>query len=63
MTPVNFLRNLLVLLCLAAGNAPILGEDLTPQVLALFEQKCQECHHPDTNDDYPYLHEAVSIAE
>ncbi|MDF2375550.1 MAG: hypothetical protein P1U81_04875 [Verrucomicrobiales bacterium] len=38
-------------------------EDLTPRVLSLFQEKCQECHHPDTNDDFPYLHEAVSIED
>ncbi|MEM6280060.1 MAG: hypothetical protein AAF733_11310, partial [Verrucomicrobiota bacterium] len=39
------------------------GEDLTPSVLALFEEKCQECHHPDTNDDFPYLHMQVTLEE
>ncbi len=38
------------------------GEDLTPKVEALFESKCKECHHPDTNDDYPYLHKGLDLA-
>jgi hypothetical protein len=29
----------------------------------LFEKKCRECHHPDTNDDFPYLHETISIGD
>ncbi|MDF1860299.1 MAG: hypothetical protein P1U87_08790 [Verrucomicrobiales bacterium] len=39
------------------------AQDLTPQVLELLEARCQECHHPDTNDDFPYLHGKVSIDE
>lgn len=38
-------------------------EDLTPRVLSLFQEKCQECHHPETNDDFPYLHEGVSVED
>ena len=30
---------------------------------ALFESKYKECHHPDTNDDFPYLHEGFDLAE
>jgi len=42
---------------------PLQAEDLTPKVKALFESKCKECHHPDTNDDFPYLHEGFDLAE
>jgi hypothetical protein len=30
--------------------APLRGEELTPKVKALFEAKCKECHHPETDD-------------
>ena len=43
--------------------APLQGEDLSPKVKALFESKCKECHHPDTNDDFPYLYEGFDLAE
>lgn len=43
--------------------ASLQAEDLTPKVKALFESKCKECHHPDTNDDFPYLHEGFDLAE
>lgn len=49
------------LLFFPSGDAA--GEDLTPKALALFEAKCQECHHPDTNDDFPYLHKGVTIED
>jgi hypothetical protein len=42
---------------------PVQAEDLTPKVKALFEAKCKECHHPDTEDDFPYLHEGFDLAE
>lgn len=42
---------------------PLAAEDLTPKVKALFEAKCKECHHPDTDDEFPYLHEAFDLAE
>lgn len=48
---------------LLALFAPLQGEDLSPKVKALFESKCKECHHPDTNDDFPYLHEGFDLAE
>lgn len=41
------------------ANSP--AEDLTPKVLELFEKQCRECHHPDTNDDFPYLHGEVTL--
>ena len=53
----------LFLLFLLAIVAPLQAEDLTPKVKALFEAKCKECHHPDTNDDFPYLHEGFDLAE
>jgi cytochrome c5 len=43
--------------------APLRGEDLTPKVKALFETKCKECHHPDSDDEFPYLHEGFDLAE
>ncbi len=39
------------------------AEDLTPKVKALFEAKCKECHHPETDDEFPYLHEGFDLAE
>ncbi len=61
---VNAFRRLFAILpglfTLAALQAE---DDLTPQVLSLFQEKCQECHHPETNDDFPYLHEGVSIED
>jgi hypothetical protein len=48
---------------LLAVAAPLQAEDLTPKVKALFEAKCKECHHPDTEDDFPYLHEGFDLAE
>lgn len=52
------------LLCLAGFASTVAGaEDLTPKVRALFENKCKECHHPDTDDEYPYLHEGFDLAE
>ena len=42
---------------------PLQAGDLTPKVKALFESQCKECHHPDTNDDFPYLHEGFDLAE
>ncbi|MEM1441162.1 MAG: DUF4384 domain-containing protein [Verrucomicrobiota bacterium] len=60
---VNLLRIPFFLLWPMLVTAPVFAEDLTPSVLALFQEKCQECHHPDTNDDYPYLHEKVTIDE
>ena len=50
-------------LLLLALAAPLQAEDLTPKVKALFEAKCKECHHPDTEDDFPYLHEGFDLAE
>ena len=50
-------------LLLLAVAAPLQAEDLTPKVKALFEAKCKECHHPDTEDDFPYLHEGFDLAE
>jgi len=50
-------------LLLLALAAPLQAEDLTPKVKALFEAKCKECHHPDTEDDFPYLHEGSDLAE
>lgn len=59
-----------LLLCFVPGlfafesaEAVEAGEDLTPQVLSLFQEKCQECHDADTNDDFPYLHEGVSVED
>lgn len=43
--------------------APLRGEELTPKVKALFEAKCKECHHPETDDEFPYLHEDFDLAE
>lgn len=37
-------------------------EDLSTKVLKLFESSCQECHHPDTEDDLPYLHAKIDLA-
>lgn len=39
------------------------AQDLESKVKALFQERCQECHHPDTNDDYPYLHNEVAIED
>ncbi len=39
------------------------AQDLTPQVLSLLQKRCQECHHPDTADDFPYLHEGTKIED
>ena len=50
-------------LLLLALAAPLQAEDLTPKVKALFEAKCKECHHPETEDDFPYLHEGFDLAE
>jgi len=47
---------------LLALIAPLQAEDLTPKVKALFEAKCKECHHPDTDDEFPYLHEGFDLA-
>lgn len=41
----------------------LVAQDLTPQVLALLQKRCQECHHPDTADDFPYLHEGTKIED
>lgn len=49
-------------LFLLAFVAPLQAEDLTPKVKALFESKCKECHHPDTDDEFPYLHEGFDLA-
>lgn len=53
---------LAVLLSGAISPLGLFAEDLTPKVLALFEAKCQECHHPDTGDEYPYFHKDIDIA-
>jgi hypothetical protein len=45
-----------------ALTAPLHAEDLTPKVKALFESKCKECHHPETDDEFPYLHEGFELA-
>jgi len=50
----------LALFLATSGN--LRSEDLTPKVRALLESKCKECHHPETNDDYPYLHETADLA-
>lgn len=51
-----------VLSLFLAPASTLHAEDLTPKVLSLLESKCKECHHPDTNDDFPYLHQASVIA-
>ncbi|HQZ29116.1 MAG TPA: hypothetical protein PK648_13280, partial [Verrucomicrobiales bacterium] len=51
-----------VLSLFLAHASTLHAEDLTPKVLSLLESKCKECHHPDTNDDFPYLHQASVIA-
>jgi len=62
MNPSRFLPILLLALgALAPGLAR--SEDLTPKVQALFESKCKDCHHPDTDDEYPYLHSGFDLAE
>lgn len=56
-------RTLLSLTILFLPLTATLGaEDLTPKVKALFESKCKECHHPDTDDEFPYLHEGFDLA-
>lgn len=42
---------------------PATAQDLDGKVKALFQEKCQECHHPDTNDDFPYLHNEVALQD
>lgn len=54
------LTAILTAILTAAG---LRSEDLTPKVKALFENKCKECHHPDTDDEFPYLHEGFDLAE
>lgn len=56
-----FLLSLIVIVPFAA--LPLAANELAEKVQALFEEKCQECHHPDTNDDFPYLHQATTFAE
>lgn len=55
-------RTLPLLLALSLIS-PLGAEDLTPKVKALFEAKCKECHHPETEDEFPYLHEGFDLAE
>ena len=50
------------LLALSTGQG-IQAQDLNAQVQELFEKKCKECHHPDTNDDFPYLHSGIGMAD
>ncbi|HRQ89658.1 MAG TPA: hypothetical protein PLA50_12730, partial [Bacteroidia bacterium] len=60
---LNRLYPSLTILFAAFTPLAVVGEDLTPKVKALFESKCKECHHPDTEDDAPYLHEGFNLAE
>jgi len=60
---MNFSRILPILtISLLASPSFLFGEDLAEKVKALFESKCKDCHHPDTNDDYPYLHKELDLA-
>lgn len=61
---MNLSRILPILtISLLASPSFLFGEDLAEKVKALFESKCKECHHPDTKDDYPYLHKELDLAE
>ena len=44
-------------------DSNLCAADLTPEVLSLFQKRCQECHHPDTADDFPYLHEKTNATD
>lgn len=61
--PLTTFLRLFPVLAFSPVSMLLAQDDLTPQVLTLFQEKCQECHHPDTNDDFPYLHEGVSVAD
>jgi|GEM_PF-839167 len=66
LLPIRILPALLLPLALLSvlGAPGSLGaQDLTPKVLDLFEKRCQECHHPETYDDFPYLHGGVAISD
>ena len=57
------------LVSVVLGNQTLAQDDaksaaeLQSAALELFEKKCQECHHEDTEDEFPYLHKAVDLAE
>ena len=60
---MNPSRILPILTLTLGALAPSLAssEDLTQKVQALFESKCKDCHHPDTDDEYPYLHSGFDL--
>ncbi|MDF1754593.1 MAG: hypothetical protein P1U89_17545 [Verrucomicrobiales bacterium] len=37
--------------------------DIEKEIQALFEAKCRSCHHPDTDDEFPYLHAETSLQD
>ncbi len=63
MTSKTYLTLLLTLISTFSLLSRGVSQDMTPKVLELLEKRCQNCHHPDTNDDFPYLHKEITVED
>ena len=59
------MRLLLLLLLTVPSLLSAQGDSAAPEAAfrKLLQEKCYDCHHPDTSDEPPYLHEKINLTE